>query len=109
MYRDGIVDSGADEGAAQVRAQRVPVPAPDDVLVVDVCCIAAVSRRPQRQPGQTVVVTCCNCVPPGVVCGQVRQLGPEDRRLDRTEPSVDPGNGADITLAPAIFADFPER
>src|SRR4051794_2937009 len=39
----------------------------------------------------------------------MRQLGPEDRSLDRIEPGVDPREGADVTLTPAIFADFPQR
>src|SRR5260370_13139632 len=45
----------------------------------------------------------------GIVVRQVRQPGTENRRLERIEPGVDADAGADITVAPAIFADLPQR
>src|SRR5260370_10451776 len=45
----------------------------------------------------------------GIVVRQVRQPGTEDRRLERVEPCVDADAGADITVAPAILADLPQR
>ena len=37
------------------------------------------------------------------------QLRRQDRGLDRVEPGVDPDAGADIAVAPAVFADLAQR
>src|SRR5439155_4390727 len=44
-----------------------------------------------------------------IIAFEPRRLDREDCRLDRVEPCVDARAGADVTLAPAIFANFPSR
>src|SRR5579872_7311813 len=39
----------------------------------------------------------------------MRQLDCQDSRLDRVEPGIDADPGADVAVAPAIFAYLPKR
>ena len=64
-------------------------------------------RQDQRRAGKISVIGGGDRLAPPIVAFEPRQLDREDRRLDRVEPRVDPRTGADVTLAPAIFADFP--
>src|SRR5947208_2671099 len=109
MHRHRIMNAGADRRGAQMLAQAIAARAADYVLVKDVAGTGPARRQRNRQPGETIVVARGNRLAPLVVAFEPRQLDREDCRLDRVEPRVDARAGADVTLAPAIFANFPSR
>src|SRR5581483_93585 len=79
------------------------------VLVVDMGGAGAARREAQVEAGEPGIVAGGDGAAAGVVVGQARELDAEDRRLDRVEPRVDAGAGADIAVAPAVFADLARR
>ena len=96
---------------AQMRAQPVTVGIADadHVLVKHVAAFRPARRQIQRQPGKPGIVARGDCLPARIVGIETRQFRGQDRGLDRVQPRVDPDPRADVTLAPAIFADFAQR
>jgi hypothetical protein len=109
MHGRRVTDAGADRRGAQMLARPVALAAAHDVLVKDMAGPRTARWQDERQPSQAVMVTRSNRLAAPVVGLEARQYDREDRRLDRIDAGVDAHAGADITLAPAIFADLARR
>src|SRR3984893_2026130 len=109
MHRDGIMNSAADTGGLQSRPQRIPLGQPDHILMKYVCRLRPAHRKRQRQPGETRVITVRDDLPACIVSLQRPELDAEYGGLDRVETRIYAGAGADITLAPAVLPNFPQR
>src|SRR5436305_4224429 len=74
-----------------------------------VCRLRSARRKCQRQPGETPIITVRHDLPASIITLQRPELDTEYSGLDRVETRIDAGARADITLAPAVLPNFPQR
>src|ERR1700680_1768444 len=103
MDRRRIMDAGPDPSSPQVVPQRIAVGEPDHILVEDMGRRRAAYRKCQRQTGETRIVAIRNGLPSRIALRKGSELDAKDCRLDRAEPRIDAGPGADVPLARPVF------
>jgi hypothetical protein len=87
VQRRRVVDLGADAGGGEVRAQAIAGVGAHDEVMVDVARVVGGDAH-LGQPGQRGAVAIGAGPARGGPRRQVRQLGAEDRGLQRVEPEV---------------------
>ena len=104
MDRDGVVDRRADTRGHEPLAKRVPIAAPDDVLMEDVRPVGPAHGRrcPSVRQGQIVGVG--DGPAPVVLLAQARELDAKDCRLKLIQAAVDARNSANPVPIPAVLA-----
>ncbi len=107
MHRHRIMDERADAARGQTLAQRLAREMAHDILVEDVLGAVPARRKRERCAGETCVVEPRQFLARAVLVVERRQLRAEHRGLERIEPRVHAGHGAQVALAPAIFAQLP--
>src|SRR5689334_24046456 len=103
------MNPAGDPGSPQGLPQRVALGLPDHILMKDVHCLWPARRKCQQQSGETGIITVSDLLPASVVSLQRSGLDAEDGGLDRVETGIDAAACADMTLAPAVLSNFPQR